>query len=155
MLAPQAYTATYAVDAATGRTPITASSIRAILYLVSNTKAFVLETDTSASSGLLEAQSGSPFTIASLKGNYLGGTIPWPPLNSVSLVVADGAGKAQFTSNSTGPMGLQSNQMLSGSYSVGTNGRAVLTVSGDSTPRIFYVVSPTRAAFLSGEAGGT
>jgi hypothetical protein len=154
LLAPQTYTATYAVDAATGRTPITASGTPPILYLVSNTKAFVVGTDASASSGLLEAQSGSPFTNASLKGNYLGGTIPWPDLQVVSLAAADGAGNAQFTSDSSGSKGLQSNVKLTGTYSVGTNGRAVFTVSGDSTRRIFYVISPTKAAFLSGESGG-
>jgi hypothetical protein len=124
------------------------------LYLVSNAKAFVVGMDASASSGLLEAQSGSPFTNASLKGNYLGGTIPWPDLHVVSLVAADGAGKAQFTSDSSGPTGLQTNQMLSGTYSVDTHGRVVFTASGDSTSRIFYVVSPTKAVLLSGEARG-
>ena len=154
LVAPQTYTATYAVDPATGRTPITASGTRAILYLVSNTKAFVLGADASTSSGLLEAQSGLPFTNASLKGNYLGGTIPWPALNVVSLVAADGAGNAQFTSNSSGSKGLQSDQKISGTYSVDALGRAVFTVSGDATPRIFYVVSPTKTVFLSGDGGG-
>jgi hypothetical protein len=152
LLAPKTYTATYAVDAATGRTPITASGTPPILYLVSNAKAFVVGTDASANSGLLEAQSGSPFTNASLKGNYLGGTIPWPDLQVVSLVAADGAGNAQITSDSSGSTGLQSNVKLTGTYSVDTNGRAVFT--GDSTSRIFYVVSPTKTVLLSGEAGG-
>jgi hypothetical protein len=154
LLAPQSYTATYAVDPATGRTPITSGGTKAILYLVSSTKAFVLGADASASSGLLEAQSGSPFVNTSLKGNYLGGTIPWPDLNVVSLLAADGAGNAQFTSDSSSSKGLQSNQVLSGTYSVDTHGRAVFTVSGDSTARIFYVVSPTRTVFLSGDGGG-
>ena len=154
LVAPQTYTATYTVDPATGRTPITASGTRAILYLVSNTKAFVLGADASTSSGLLEAQSGLPFTNASLKGNYLGGTIPWPALNVVSLVAADGAGNAQFTNNSSGSKGLLSDQKISGTYSVDALGRAVFTVSGDATPRIFYVVSPTKTVLLSGDGGG-
>jgi large repetitive protein len=154
LLAPQTYTATYAVDAATGRTLITASGTPPILYLVSNAKAFVVGTDASASSGLLEAQSGSPFTNASLKGNYLGGTVPWPDLHVVSLVAADGAGNVQTTSDSSGSTGLQSNQKLSGTYAVDAHGRAPFTVSGDATKRIFYVVSPTRTVLLSGEAGG-
>jgi len=152
------YTATYTVDATTARTPITSgSTTKAILYLVSNAKAFVLNPDVPISSGLVEAQTGAPFSNASLKGNYLGGTIPWPDLsdlNVVSLVAADGAGNAQITSNNSGPNGLQSNQMLSGTYSVDAHGRAVFTVSGDSTPRIFYVVSPTKTVFLSGDGRG-
>jgi Putative Ig domain len=149
------YTATYTVAATTARTPITSgSTTKAILYLVSNTKAFVLSPNVPISSGLVEAQTGSPFSNASLKGNYLGDTIPWPTLNVVSLVAADGAGNAQFTSNSSDSKNLQSDQKLSGTYSVDTNGRAVFTVTGDTTPRIFYVVSPTKTVFLSGDGGG-
>jgi hypothetical protein len=154
LLAPQTYTATYVVDPATGRTPITAGGTKAILYLVSNAKAFVLGADASTSSGLLEAQSGSPFANTSLKGNYLGGTIPWPDLQVVSLVAADGTGNVQFTSDSSSSSGLVSDQKVSGTYSVDAHGRAILTISGDPTPGIFYVVSPTRAVFLSGAGGG-
>jgi Putative Ig domain len=149
------YTATYPVDATTARTLITSgSTTKAILYLVSNAKAFVLSPDVPISSGLVEAQTGSPFTNASLKGNYLGGTIPAPVLNVVSLVAADGAGNVHFTSDSSGPEGLLSNQALTGTYSVDATGRAVLTVSGDTTTRIFYVVSPTKTVLLSGDGGG-
>lgn len=158
---PPTYTATYTVDGTTARTAITSgSTTKAILYLVSNAKAFVLSPDVPVSSGVVEAQTGSPFSNASLKGNYLGGTIPRPDpnvgydLNVVSLVAADGAGKAQITSDISGANGLQSNQMLSGTYSVDAHGRAVFTVSGDPTVRIFYIVSPTKAVFLSSEAGG-
>ena len=72
---------------------------QAILYLVSNAEAFVLGADASISSGLLEAQSGSPLVNTSLKGNYLGDTLPWPDLKVVSLVAVDGAGNPQFTSD--------------------------------------------------------
>jgi hypothetical protein len=99
LLPPQTYTATCAVDPATGRMPITSAGTKAILYLVSNAKAFVLGADASSSSGLLEAQSGSTLVNTSLKGNYLGGTLPWPDPNVVSLVAVDGAGNAQFTSD--------------------------------------------------------
>ena len=155
LTAQQTYTGTYTVDATTGRTPITVSSAtKTVLYLVSSTKAFAFGADTSTSSGLLEAQTGSPFTNASLKGNYLGGTLPWPELNVVSLAAADGAGNVPFTSNTSGSKGLASNVTTSGTYSVDSTGRAVVTVSGDATPRIFYVVSPTKAVLLSGDTGG-
>jgi Putative Ig domain len=153
LLAPQTFSTTYIVDAASGRVAVAATGTP-VIYLVSNAKAFVLGTDLSASSGQLEAQSGSPFTNASLKGNYLGGTLPWPELNVVSLVAADGVGNVNVTSDSSGSKGLLSNQTLSGTYAVDATGRAVVTVSGDATPRIFYVISPTKAAFLSGESGG-
>jgi hypothetical protein len=155
LLPPQTYTGTYTVDATTGRTPITVSSAtKTILYLVSNTTAFAFGADPSTSSGLLEAQSGSPFTNASLKGNYLGGTIPWPDVHVISLVAADGNGNAQFTSDLSGSTGLMSNVTIAGTYSLDATGRAVLTVAGDSTPEVFYVVSPTKTVFISGESGG-
>jgi Putative Ig domain len=154
LLAPQSYSATYTVDA-DGRTPITASSTTApIVYLVGNGKCFVVGRDTSASSGMLESQSGSAFTNASFKGNYLGGTIPLADPSLVTLVAADGNGNVQYTSNSSGPSGLKSNQTLTGTYTVGSAGRTVVTVGGDSNQRIFYVVSPTKVAYLSGENGG-
>lgn len=155
LTAQQTYTGTYTVDATTGRTPITVSSAtKTVLYLVSNTTAFAFGADTSTSSGLVLAQSGSPFTNTSLKGNYLGGTLPWPEVNVVSLAAADGAGNVQFTSNSSSSKGLASNVTTSGTYSLDATGRAVVTVTGDSTPRIFYVISPTAAVLLSGDTGG-
>jgi hypothetical protein len=155
LLAPQTYPATYAVDASTGRTPITSSgNVKLILYLVSSSKAFVLGTDTSTSSGLVEAQVGSSFTNASLKGKYLGGTLPWPNLQVVSLAAPDGAGNITFTSNTSGSSGLKPNVPTTGTYAVDATGRAPVTVSGDSTPRILYVVWPTKTVLLSGEAGG-
>jgi Putative Ig domain len=154
LLAPQTYTATYAVDPS-GRAPVTASGTTApILYLVGNGKSFVLGRDTSVSSGMLEWQSGSPFTNSSFKGNYLGGTIPPVDPSLVTLVAADGNGNVQYTYNSSGLTGLKSNQTLTGNYAVGTTGRTVVTVTGDSNPRIFYVVSSTKVAYLSGENGG-
>jgi hypothetical protein len=155
LTAQQTYTGTYTVDATTGRTPITVSSAtKTVLYLVSKTTAFAFGSDASTSSGLLEIETGSLFTNASLKGNYLGGTLPWPELNVVSLVAADGNGNAQFTSDLSDSKGLQPNVTVSGTYSVDATGRAVLTVTGDPNPAIFYLVSPTKAVFLSGDGGG-
>jgi hypothetical protein len=155
LLATQKYTGTYSVDPATGRTPVTVSGqMIGIYYLVSNTRGFALGTDTSTSSGTVEAQTGSPFANASLKGSYLGGTIPWPDLHVVSLAVADGAGNVQFTSDGSSPNGLETDVTTSATYAVDATGRAPITVSGDSTPRIFYVVSPTKVVMLSGDLGG-
>jgi hypothetical protein len=154
------YTATYTVDATTARTPITSgSTARAILYLVSSAKAFVLSPGVPIISGIVEAQTGSPFSNASLKGNYLGGSISWlnaagAPFDAVSLAAADGAGNVQFTSNTSYFTTLQSNVITNGTYAVDNTGRAPVTVAGDTTLRIFYVVSPTKAVLLlSGENG--
>ena len=154
------YTATYTVDATTARTPITSgSTTKAILYLVSNAKAFVLSPSVPVSSGLVEAQTGSPFSNTSIKGNYLGGTVPSlfmddSSFDAVSLAATDGAGNVQFTSNSTDFNGLHANVITTGTYAVDNAGRAPVTVAGDSTVRIFYVVSPTKVIMLSSDSGG-
>ena len=51
----------------------------------------------------------------------------------VSLAAADGAGNVQFTSDTSGSKGLQSNVMTDGTYSVDSAGRAIVTASGDAT----------------------
>ncbi len=156
LLAPQTYTGTYTVNAASGRVAVTASGTPPIFYLVSNTAAFVLGTDMSASSGLLEAQTAASFTNASFKGNYLGGSVPLsivPVTNAAGLVAADGNGNVVTTYNSSGPTGLQTNQTVTGTYTVDSHGRVVVTAAGN-TNGIFYVVSPSKVVFLSGAANG-
>jgi hypothetical protein len=90
---------------------------RPFSILLDTNEAFVLGGDTSASSGLLQPQSGSPFTNSSFKGNYLGGSIALDNasvLNEVELAVPDGNGNIAFAYNSSGPKGLASNQTLTG-----------------------------------------
>jgi hypothetical protein len=150
----QSLALTYTVDAGTGRVATTASSGAApILYLIDGTRAFVLGTDTSASSGILEQQSTLPFTSASFKGNYLGGSLPLltvSTVNETGLVAADGNGNVLITTQPATNM----YQNIAGTYAVDSHGRVVVTVPGDSTPRIFYVVSPTKVGYLTGDGGG-
>jgi hypothetical protein len=150
----QSLALTYTVDAGTGRVATTASSGAApILYLIDGTRAFVLGTDTSASSGILEQQSGASFTAASFKGNYLGGGLPLLTLatvNETGVVAADGNGNVLITTQPTFNM----YQNVAGTYTVDSHGRVVVTVPGDTTPRIFYVVSPTKVGYLTGGGGG-
>ncbi len=155
LLPSQSFTGTYSVDPVTGRVAFTSAGTPSILYLVSTNEAFVLGGDASASSGLLEPQSGSPFANATFKGSYLGGSfaLASPAVtNEVGQAVADGAGNLVVTSNSSGPKGLVTKGVLNGTYVVDSHGRAVVTAS-DGLPRIFYLVSPTKVAFLSGADG--
>ena len=155
LLPLQSLTGTYSVDATTGRVVVTSAGTPSILYLVSSTEAFVLGGDTSASSGLLESQSGSPFANASFKADYLGGSfaLASPAVtNEVGQAAADGDGNIVITSNSSGPKGLVTGGTLTGTYSVDSHGRAAVTAA-DGAVRIFYVVSSTKVAFLSGADG--
>jgi len=157
LLSPQNFTGTYSVTAASGRVALTSSGTPAILYLLDTNEAFVLGGDSSASSGLLQPQTGSSFTNSSFKGDYLGGSIALDNasvVNEVDLAVPDGNGNIAFAYNNSGPKGLASNQTVPGAtYSMGSNGRTMVTAP-DGTTRVFYIVSPTKALLLSGEGGG-
>jgi Putative Ig domain len=156
LLSPQSFTGTYAVTAASGRVALSSSGTPAVLYLLDSNEAFVLGGDASASFGLLEPQSGTSFNNSSFKGNYLGGSLALDSpaaMNEVDLAVPDGNGNIALTYNNSGPKGLATNQSTTGTYTMGSNGRAVVTAA-DGTTRIFYVVSPTEAILLSGEGNG-
>ncbi len=156
LLTPQTFSGKYSVDAASGRVVLSFAGTPAFLYLLNNNQAFILGGDSSASSGILEPQSSGSLTNASFKGNYLGGSLPLSSpsvINEVALAAADGSGNVTFTYNNSGPKGLVSNGSITSTYSVSSNGRVVV-VAADGVTRVFYLVSPTKAILLSGDAGG-
>jgi hypothetical protein len=150
------YSGTYAVDGTSGRVVVTvASGTPPIFYLISSNTAFVLGTDPSSSSGLLEPQSGSPFSNASFTGNYLGGTVALSNsfyTNLAGLVTADGQGNVGIVANTSGRSGTALYDTLTATYAGDSHGRVVVTAS-DGTSRVFYVVSPTKVILLDGPQG--
>jgi hypothetical protein len=156
LLTPQTFSGTYSVDAASGRIVLKSAGTPAFLYLLNNNQAFILGGDASASSGILEPQSSGSFTNASFKGNYLGGSLPLSSpsvINEVALAAADGNGAIAIAYNNSGPKGLVSNGSTTGTYTVGSNGR-ILVTTADGATRVFYIVSPTKTVLLSGEDAG-
>jgi hypothetical protein len=156
LLTPQSFSGTYSVDATSGRVTLTSAGTPAFLYLLDNNQAFVLGGDASASSGILEPQTSTGFSNTSLKGNYLGGSLPLSSpsvINEVALAAADGNGNVSITYENSGPKGLVTNGSTTGTYTVGSNGRTVVSAA-DGATRIFYVVSPTKTVLLSGEDNG-
>jgi hypothetical protein len=155
-LTPQTFSGKYSVDAASGRVVLSSAGTPAFLYLLNNNQAFILGGDLSASSGILEPQSSGGLTNASFKGNYLGGSLPLTSpsvINEVALAAAEGNCNLTVTYNNSGPKGLVSNGSITSTYSVSSNGRVVVTAA-DGVTRVFYLVSPTKAILLSGDAGG-
>lgn len=148
--------ANYSIDMTTGRATPTATW-EPILYIIDPNSAFILvPTDTSASSGIIEAQSGSPYANASFTGNYLGGSLPLAipdVLNEIGLVAADGQGNITMTTNRSTNKGLVQYQTITGTYAADSNGRIVVTTP-DSLVRIFYVISPTKVSYLTNDGGG-
>jgi Putative Ig domain len=148
---------TYAVDPVTGRTTtLSTSGAGPKFYLIDSTRAFALGFDVSASSGMLELQSGSPFTNGSFSGSYLGGSLALispSVLNEAGIVAADGEGNILLTTNRSSPDGLVPYQNVAGTYAVDGSGRVVATTP-DGVMRIFYIVSPTKVAYLTSDGGG-
>jgi hypothetical protein len=152
----------YTFDRTTGRVVTLFPQTPApIFYLIDSKRAFIIGTmigsNTSASSGMLEAQTGSGLTNSALSGTYLGGSLfldNTGVLNENGIITADGNGNITFTTNRSTPSGPVQYQSLTGTYNaVGDNGRIEVTLPGGLT-RIIYIVSPTRIIYLTSDAGG-
>jgi Putative Ig domain len=148
--------ASYTVDTVTGRVAPADPSWQPLLYIINNNSAFILVPDASASSGILEQQTSASFANASFKGNYLGGSLPLTNstvVNEAGLVAADGNGNVVLTTNRSTDHGLVQDQSVSGTYAVDSNGKVVVTTP-DGITRFFYVVSPTKTAYMTTDGGG-
>ncbi len=113
------------------------------IYLYNTNQGYALIKDTNVTSGVMEPQSGSPYSNASIGGNVIGGTA-WPAstgvTNSVTSLFADGSGNisaTQYTSGSSGPGGPNN---LNLTYQVDASGRAVVLQNGNPFG-VLYVVS--------------
>ncbi len=146
----------YAVDPTTGRAVSQETAQPQVLYIINGSSAFILDPDESTSSGIIEAQTGSPFALGSFSGDYLGGSLPQvntSVLNEAGIVSADGSGNVLITTNRSSSGGLVFYNNVSGTYAVSSAGRIVVTAP-DGITRIFYVVSPTKVAYLTSDTGG-
>ena len=148
---------TYSV-ASNGRVTLMNSGIATpdpVLYLVGQNQGFIIGSDPGVIFGFLESQT-PPFTAASLSGTYAGGSIVPTTAganNQVDFANADGVSTVTFNTEANGPGGLNPNQSSTGSYSLASSGRGVLTVNG-SEAAIFYMVSPTEFWSLLTSADG-
>jgi hypothetical protein len=150
------FNGTYTVDNdGEGHGVITVAGDTKTFYLVANGTAFAIDTNP-AMFGMLEAQSGGPFTNASLSGQYVEGTLPWPdnwdfsPVSGIAN--ADGKGNLTTVTDGTSSTGLTS----AGTYSVDTAGRTTLHLTPDNRSplnMVYYLISPSKAAGVSTDAG--
>jgi hypothetical protein len=152
----QTLAVSFTIDPLSGRAAGTIE--QPILYAISTgNSAFILYPGATSKSGILQSQSGSPFSNASLNGNFLGGSVPLTNtavLNEAGAIAPDGNGNVVFTTDRSLPTGLTSNQSVTGTYTVGANGRVVVTTP-DGLTRIFYVVSPREIGYLTSDGGGS
>ncbi len=151
---------TYAIDSSgqkTGRVTLSGFSAQfgttlPVLYLYGSNSAYVVGTDAEVTSGTLEPQSGSPYSSASISGNYAGGSV-WPVVaavtNSVTSLFANGIGSMSVTQFVSGPQGPEGPNNLTLTYNnVGsTTGRSVV-MQGANQYGVMYVVSPDKVVLL-------
>jgi hypothetical protein len=164
------FSGTYSVGAdgrgsATITSPNGTSTFRFIV--ASNSRARIIEFDNLAGlNGLLEKQDPTAFTDSALNGSYAftvggsGSSSGLQPFQVIGTFLADGAGTISSGTEDTNGFGvLYMLQPLSGTYTVGSNGRGTLTLSG-SFGGVFsqlhfsvYVLSTTKIRMLSLDAG--
>jgi hypothetical protein len=153
---------TYSINATgqkTGNVTLTGfsqfGSNGAEVYLYNTNQGYVLIKDANATSGVMEPQSGSPYSNVSISGNVIGGTA-WPAAigvtNSVTSLFADGGGRISATQYTSGSGGSGGPDNLNLTYQVDASGRAVVLQSGNPFG-VLYVVGPDKFVLVpSGNA---
>lgn len=133
-----------------------------VYYVVNSKKLRLLNTDAATSLGLgqAEAQTGGPFSAASLNGNFVfgsaGETTLLSGIHSVGVFAADGAGHVtsgsfDFAQDGTPTTGVTLAANPPSTYTVDAAGRAVVDLNlstGLSNEKRMFLVSPSRAFFL-------
>jgi len=137
---------TYQVSS-NGRVTLAGTGMPPVLYLYGPNRGFLLGTDADVSFGILEPQTGAPFSNSSFSGAYTLGTEN-PSAGTVmmesGIITANGSGHAVGTADQSIPTGLAQNQSLNFAYSFGANGNGNL---GSGTTAI--LISGTKMAYMS------
>jgi Putative Ig domain len=121
-------------------------------FLVSQNKAMMVGEGNSTIFGIMEPQTGGPFSNASMSGTYAGGSLA--PLdyangsNEVDVGPANGQGALTLSGDSSQPWGLDQWFGTLITYSIAANGRGTGEAQGDQTPAVVYVISPTKFIVL-------
>ena len=128
-----------------------------VFYLVGQNQAFVAGTDNSVTFGTMVPQVGSTFTLASLTGNYMGGTeqpVDWNVKSEVDQIHADGAGNLTGTADGnkqcgSGCSGPNGNTIVA-TYALASGGPAgKFVISQDGVPQVYlYMISTTQAVIM-------
>jgi hypothetical protein len=140
---------TYSVTS-NGRVTVTGTPHPMVFYLSAANQGFVVGTDTNASSGFFEPQTG---VVSSVNGNFFFGT-SMPGNVFVSsydsgVEAYNGAGSVTETidtSASTGPLGIQT---FTDTYTLAMSGRGTMTTS----TFVFYLISPSKFVRMDGGVG--
>jgi hypothetical protein len=144
---------------ASGRATVTiGGTVSDIFWMVSPSRGFFLVNDsTKVEDGTFDLQTISSFSNSTVTGQFaavMGGFDASPELiTRVGTLQWDGAGHLilnEFVNNSA--LGINT-AVITGSYSVSSNGRARGSISGISNNFFFYLISGTDAYYLLGDTG--
>lgn len=127
------------------------------LVLTSNAHARLIRFDTFATgTGNMDLQGASAFSNAALKGNFIVGLdgidSTGLPLSAIGLLPLDGAGNVPSGLLDTNDDGtVATGDAVSGTYSVASNGRGIMTFSDSANTFdfAFYVVSAQKICLVS------
>ena len=149
-LTAPSYSGNYSVDPS-GRVTLSGTTFPAVMYLTTSNEGFVLGTDSSVKSGVLEAQ---VIQAGGLSGTYLGGSVA-PVLaaviNEVDSTTVSTAGTLTSEYDTSGSAGSQQNQQINATYTPLVDGRAEVT-NGGSTVDILYAVAAAKFVEMSTDA---
>lgn len=169
------YGGTYAVDTSCGVINIGCGRVtvnltnngapiqyQPVWYLITKNQGFIVGTDPAVTAGQFSPQSGAPYTIVSLLGAYLGGTLNPASANvtneiDVAGTPPPGGTWAQLYS-SNGPNQLLTNQRFSGPYSFDATygpafGRFVVSTSTGQPVTVLYIAGTGSAGATGGKTG--
>jgi large repetitive protein len=141
--------------AANGRVSVTGTPHPLVFYLVGANKGFVVSTDSNASTGFFEPQTGGPFSTASANGTFFLG--PSTPVNTIAssadsgVVMFNGTGGVTGTTDVVSGGSLLPYQPFADTYAISVSGRGTMSTSAF----IFYVISPSKFVLMDGGVGVT
>jgi hypothetical protein len=154
---------------ASGETPLTLNPsggvpVQEILWLVTPSRAFVLVNDsTKVEDGTVDLQTSTSFSNSNLSGQYglvMEGITSTNYLTRVGTFIPDGNGNLtlnELVNAFTPAAGASFNSpSLTGTYTVGSNGRVAATIVPSTSSNIdlvLYMVSPNQAYILQGDTG--
>ena len=149
-----AFTGAYSVTAngrGTGSFTSTRGTSNFAFYMISPSRAvFVQLDDFAVATGELESQQGSPFSVASLAGDY-GFSLTGYDSDNVGQFASDGAGAITGTTDVNDPVsGLFPDQAFTATYTMSSNGRGdlIVTASGGTVHFHSYAVSASKALLV-------
>jgi hypothetical protein len=132
-----------------------------VFWMVDPNRAFFLDnTGTTFQDGTADLQTVASFTASTFKGQFaltMDGVdlVDGQLLSRVGALQFDGTSKASLAEDANGSLSGVIQQGLSGSYSVGVNGRVVGNLSGGNGPLdlVMYAVSGSQAYILQQDGG--